>query len=50
MQFGGHRCFGCAQFQPQGDQTLFGAVVQITFEPAPRIVSGRDDSGPRAAR
>src|SRR5258708_37110081 len=50
MQFGGHRRFGCAQFQPKGDQTLLRAVVQITFEPAPRIVSGRDDSGPRCGQ
>ena len=44
-QFGRHARLCGAQLKTQCDQPLLGAVVQIAFETAARVVGGRDDAG-----
>ncbi len=50
MQFDGLR--GCsrldrAEFEPERNDALLRAVVQVTFEPAAGLVGRRDDADPR---
>src|ERR1700694_2893965 len=37
----GHGLLGRAQLQPERAQPLLGAVMEITFDPSPRLVGGR---------
>ena len=43
---GGHR-LDHPGLQPERDEALLDAVVQVTLEPPPGLVRGRDDPGPR---
>ena len=43
----GHPCLRRAQLQPERDEPLLGAVVQIALDPPPRLIGGGDDPRPR---
>ena len=46
-EFGRHRSLRHAQPQRHRDQALLGAVVQVTLDAAPRLISSSDDARPR---
>jgi hypothetical protein len=47
LQFGRHARFGGTQLKTQRNQPLLGAVVQVAFYAAARIIGRRDDTGAR---
>ena len=44
LQFVRHARFGGPQLEAQCNQSLLGAVVQVVFYTAARIIGGRDDT------
>jgi hypothetical protein len=46
LQFVRHTRFRGPQLKAQRDQRLLGAVVQVAFQTAARIIGGRDDPDP----
>jgi hypothetical protein len=40
-----HRPLQRTQLEPERDEPLLGAVVQITLDPPPRLIGGGDDAG-----
>ncbi len=44
LQFVRHARFGAPQLEAQCNQSLLGAVMQVAFYTAARIVGGRDDT------
>jgi hypothetical protein len=38
-------CAGELEGEPEGEQSLLGAVVEVALEPAPFLVAGSDDPG-----